>query len=55
MKTPCYGCTERRVGCHSSCEKYAQYRAWVDKKHEEEYKIKAMEDVYYCFVRKDRK
>ena len=22
----CLGCTERRVGCHSECERYALYR-----------------------------
>ena len=22
----CLGCTERRVGCHSECERYAMYR-----------------------------
>lgn len=24
-KTPCFGCDERQVGCHSTCEKYIQY------------------------------
>jgi len=24
-KAPCYGCTDRKVGCHSKCEKYIQF------------------------------
>lgn len=23
--SPCYGCDERVVGCHSSCERYKEY------------------------------
>lgn len=23
---PCKGCTERILGCHSTCEKYAKYK-----------------------------
>lgn len=26
----CKGCTERTLGCHSRCEKYAKYKAQVD-------------------------
>jgi hypothetical protein len=25
--TPCYGCLERNVGCHGSCEKYKSWEA----------------------------
>ena len=25
MKVPCHGCKDRVIGCHSSCEKYAEY------------------------------
>ena len=37
----CLGCTERRVGCHSGCEKYAAFREHIDsvnaaKRHENE-------------------
>lgn len=24
-KTPCYKCTEREIGCHGNCEKYAAF------------------------------
>lgn len=29
-KAPCKGCTERHRKCHSSCEKYIEYRKAVD-------------------------
>lgn len=25
MQAPCKGCTERRIGCHASCEAYLAY------------------------------
>lgn len=30
VKTPCYDCKERSVGCHSRCEKFSEYRARLD-------------------------
>ena len=30
MYTPCKDCTDREIGCHSSCDKYATYRAIID-------------------------
>ena len=32
--TPCKGCQERFVGCHSTCEKYAQMRKEIDELNE---------------------
>lgn len=30
---PCYGCSKRTVGCHSSCEDYKRYlKEYKDKK-----------------------
>lgn len=26
MTVPCQGCADRKVGCHSSCEKYKAFR-----------------------------
>jgi hypothetical protein len=31
MKAPCKDCPNRKVGCHSTCEKYLDYRKEVDK------------------------
>lgn len=30
IKSPCYGCTNRIVGCHSRCEHYKEYKARSD-------------------------
>lgn len=26
MNAPCKGCKEREMGCHSKCERYAQFK-----------------------------
>lgn len=44
IESPCLGCTDRAVGCHSRCDKYAAYRAEVDKVHAE--KIKRRDNDY---------
>lgn len=31
MTAPCRNCTDRNIGCHGQCEKYAAYRAIMDK------------------------
>ena len=33
MKNKCYGCEDRVVGCHSFCDKYKQFREYLDKKN----------------------
>lgn len=42
VECPCYGCEDRRVendqSCHSTCERYAAYRAELDRRKEEERK-----------------
>lgn len=30
MKSPCYGCDERSVRCHSTCDRYATFRGYCD-------------------------
>ena len=32
--TPCKNCTDREIGCHSSCMKYIHYREDIDKERE---------------------
>lgn len=26
MENSCYGCEERKLGCHATCEKYSAYK-----------------------------
>ena len=44
--SPCKGCEERYPGCHDHCEKYAKWKAEVQKINtaEREYKRKCRED-----------
>ena len=30
--SPCKGCEDRHIGCHSTCEKYAEYAALQNKR-----------------------
>ena len=30
-QSPCQGCEERAVGCHTTCERYAEYREAFEK------------------------
>ena len=34
MTQPCYKCPDRCQNCHASCEKYAAFRAELDKRRE---------------------
>lgn len=53
---PCKGCTERRPGCHGSCEKYRQWKAerdtvvaWLKNQHPE-----ASEMLRNGFIKKQK-
>lgn len=37
-KNPCYGCGDRKVGCHGGCERYAEYKAMITELKEKEIK-----------------
>lgn len=34
MKRPCYGCLNRKVGCHSICDTYLRFEAKNKKKRD---------------------
>lgn len=40
IKSPCHKCKEREVGCHSTCEKYAEFRQRLDEINEREREAK---------------
>ena len=50
-KAPCYKCTERRVGCHGSCEKRARAVALLNEEKERIWKAKAQDAVYLAYVK----
>lgn len=52
-KIPCYGCSERFIGCHSYCE---EYKAWTAKNKEilqQKVEQRKKDDVIYGYI-KDR-
>ncbi len=40
MKSPCLGCKDRFIGCHSKCDKYIKYRNEYDKLNKKEFMAK---------------
>lgn len=40
---PCKGCLNRYIGCHGSCDKFAEWRAELER----EKKLKRMNDARY--------
>lgn len=46
--SPCKDCTSRAVGCHSACEKYAEFRAERESEYIEREKIRNNNDAMRC-------
>ena len=51
MKNQCKDCEDRHMGCHVECEKYAEYRKWIDDRKAEIQEEKTKE----ALLRKRRK
>lgn len=34
IKSPCYNCADRKVGCHSECDLYSDYKKRKFDRHE---------------------
>lgn len=56
---PCYGCTEHKAGCHSGCEKYAewktQHEAAKQARDEAKRKDRSMREYYVDLAKNIRK
>ena len=51
-KSPCKGCDERYLGCHSKCAKYKEFRAAKDKEIEENLKRARFHSAFYKHERR---
>ena len=40
IQAPCKDCSDREIGCHSSCRRYIDFQSLNNKEHEEAYKQK---------------
>lgn len=45
MITCCYGCEDRKVGCHSKCQKYKDEKAKHDAQKEEIERLRYLEGL----------
>ena len=43
MTCPCKGCMDRKVGCHSKCSKYIEWKAEWDRRKNSIDEVKAFE------------
>lgn len=50
MTYPCRDCTNRTVGCHSSCEQYKSTKLKYNKQNDDIKQIKSKNDEYYQIV-----
>lgn len=46
VKSPCYGCTERKVGCHSNCDTYLDFQQKVKEQNAKRDMINAYRNGY---------
>lgn len=49
MDCACQGCTERVVGCHGTCEKYAEYRQALSNRKKRIHKAKLKDLLIHDF------
>lgn len=33
MEAPCYKCSDRKLGCHSTCDKYKEFKERIEDWH----------------------
>lgn len=45
--TPCYQCSERSIGCHALCPKYAEYSARNEIAKRKDHDEKLMDTICY--------
>ncbi|MCR4889157.1 MAG: hypothetical protein K5979_08290 [Ruminococcus sp.] len=48
MMSPCKDCTDRCIGCHSTCGDYKLYRAEIEKRNAEKAEKNAEKDFIYA-------
>lgn len=50
----CRDCADRKVGCHSTCEKYKQFRAKLDEINEKRHKENDVNNYSWELIRRNR-
>lgn len=52
--TSCKDCAERRVGCHSECERYLKQKSESEATRKNAHKVCAIDDFFRCAERGKR-
>lgn len=48
MRTPpCKGCCDRETGCHTKCERYAEWRRYMDDENAKKREKASANDIMY--------
>ena len=55
MTAPCNGCSERFVGCHASCHRYAEYKAGCEARREARIKMQPIADYTFYITKRVQK
>ena len=50
----CFNCEKRHVGCHSSCEEYAEFKRNSSEQKERKRKQKEHQNIVYDYVFESR-
>jgi len=54
-KAPCLNCIDRKQACHSSCEKYLQYRKAKDEENQKIQEDKYKESLTFNFGKRRKR
>lgn len=55
ITAPCKDCPDHAMGCHSKCDKYAEFKKQVEEYNETVRKAKKIDKEFYEFKAKKRK
>ena len=50
----CLGCTNRKVGCHVTCNEYKQFKADIEREKEKHSKEKEDRNIYLQYKKEQR-
>ena len=55
IKNDCYGCQDRKVGCHDHCEKYKKYKKLINERNQKIRKQRELEDSFWTPYSRSRR
>lgn len=55
LDSPCRGCTDRCMRCHSSCGRYAEYRKELERRRQEHRAVQEQYDLTMALTKELRR